>query len=209
MNKIKKVLIFTLIAGFAFNTLNTNAQAAQGAVTATASTTAEIIAPITIVKTADASFGIMSVNNSTGGTLSVSPTNTVATTGGVNAIGSGTTAGAFTVGGNQPNAYTLTIRETVMLRVAGDATTVITGAKVMPLSTFKITNNGGSVIDGTSQAPATGDGSNDFIGASAVFAGLSFASSESTILIGAKITLTSGQQVGIYTGQISVDVAYD
>ena len=209
MNKIKKILTFTLIAGFAFNTLNTSAQAI-GAASATVTTTAKVITPLTIVKNTDMNFGTMAVNGSAG-TLALSPTNGLLASGGVDIIvDQSVAASALTVSGQKENAYTITIRETLMLRLASDISASgfsIIGDKVMPLSAFVLTNNGAAIVSSSFTAAS---GVSPTTTASAVFPSQSLDDDgDSALLIGATISLTLGQKVGTYTGAIVVDVAYD
>ena len=206
MNKINKILIFTLIAGFAFNT---NAQD-QGTVSETVTTTAIVITPITIDGANTMNFGTMSINGA-GGTLALSTEGSLSPTGGVDAIGTGGLAGTVDVHGVIGSTFTMTVRETTMLRT-GSLTNDITGVNVMPLSAFTIKNNTVALSSGNTASGASIDASNNnkFTGASAVFASATIGvDGDSAILIGATITLTTGQTVGTYAGAITVDVAYD
>jgi len=206
MNKIKKILIFTLIAGFAFNT---NAQD-QGTVSETVTTTAIVITPITIDGANTMNFGTMSINGA-GGTLALSTEGSLSPTGGVDAIGTGGVAGTVDVHGVIGSTFTMTVRETTMLRT-GSLTNDIIGVNVMPLSAFTIKNNTVALSSGGTASGASIDATNNnkFTGASAVFASATIgADGDSAILIGATITLTTGQTVGTYAGAITVDVAYD
>ena len=206
MNKINKILIFTLIAGFAFNT---NAQD-QGTVSETVTTTAIVITPITIDGANTMNFGTMSINGA-GGTLALSTEGSLSPTGGVDAIGTGGLAGTVDVHGVIGSTFTMTVRETTMLRT-GSLTNDIIGVNVMPLSAFTIKNNTVALSSGNTASGASIDASNNnkFTGASAVFASATIGvDGDSAILIGATITLTTGQTVGTYAGAITVDVAYD
>ena len=101
--------------------------------------------------------------------------------------------------------------ETTMLRT-GSLTNDIIGVNVMPLSAFTIKNNTVALSSGGTASGASIDATNNnkFTGASAVFASATIgADGDSAILIGATITLTTGQTVGTYAGAITVDVAYD
>jgi len=98
-----------------------------------------------------------------------------------------------------------------MLRT-GSLTNDIIGVNVMPLSAFTIKNNTVALSSGGTASGASIDATNNnkFTGASAVFASATIgADGDSAILIGATITLTTGQTVGTYAGAITVDVAYD
>ena len=202
MNKIKKILIFTLIAGFAFNT---NAQD-QGTVSETVATTATVITPITISTPVAMNFGTMSVN-ALAGTLALSTDGSLTPTGGVDVIGTGGIAGGVSVEGKNSSNYTVTVRETIMLRIAGNTTiSEISGSNVMPLSAITLDNNtAGSTTTTTAASYNT-----TFTGATAVFAGEALSAlGASALKIGATITLAAAQAVGVYTGEITVDVAYD
>ena len=201
MNKIKKILIFTLIAGFAFNT---NAQKVSLGV----ATSATVIEPLTLGTVVAMNFGSMSVNG-TAGTLILSTASGRTATDGVNFISSDTDVsfGGITVDGENDGVYTLTIKEKTMLRLDGDATGLITGDKVMPLSAFTLSNNGTAVS--TSTAAAT-NVSNSFVGAKAIYASQALTDGGvGVIKIGATISLDGSQSVGDYAGELTIEVAYD
>ena len=204
MNKINKILIFTLIAGFAFNT---NAQD-QGTVSQIVATTATVITPITISTPVTMNFGTMSVN-ALAGTLALSTDGSLSPTGGVDVIGAGGIAGEVSVGGKNSSNYTVTVRETIMLRIAGNTTiSEISGSNVMPLSAITLDNNTAGSTTTTTTAASYNNAT--FTGATAVFAGEALSvSGASQLKIGATITLATAQAVGVYTGEITVDVAYD
>ena len=203
MNKINKILIFTLIAGFAFNT---NAQD-QGTVSQIVATTATVITPITISTPVAMNFGTMSVN-ALAGTLVLSTDGSLSPTGGVDVIGAGGIAGRVSVEGKNSSNYTVTVRETIMLRVAGNTTiSEISGSNVMPLSAITLDNN---TSGSTTTTTAASYNNTTFTGATAVFAGEDLSAAGVSLLkIGATITLAAAQAVGVYTGEITVDVAYD
>ena len=201
MNKIKKILIFTLIAGFAFNT---NAQKVSLGV----ATSATVIEPLTLGTVVAMNFGSMSVNG-TAGTLILSTASGRTATDGVNFISSDTDVsfGGITVDGENDGVYTLTIKEKSMLRLDGDATGLITGDKVTPLSAFTLSNNGTAVS--TSTAAAT-NVSNSFVGAQAIYASQALTDGGvGVIKIGATISLDGSQSVGDYAGELTIEVAYD
>jgi hypothetical protein len=203
MNKINKILIFTLIAGFAFNT---NAQD-QGTVSQIVATTATVITPITISTPVAMNFGTMSVN-ALAGTLALSTDGSLTPTGGVDVIGTGGIAGGVSVEGKNSSNYTVTVRETIMLRIAGNTTiSEISGSNVMPLSAITLDNN---TAGSTTTTTAASYNNTTFTGATAVFAGEDLSAAGVSLLkIGATITLAAAQAVGVYTGEITVDVAYD
>lgn len=210
MNKIKKVLIFTLIAGFAFNT---NTQAQDGLVSSTAVTSATIIAPLTLdTNGSTMAFGTLSVNGTTGGTAILSTAGVVSGTDDVDVIGAGGSAVTAAITGEKDQSYSVTVSETTMLRLDTDSGEEITGTKVLPLSAFTLTQNTVSIAVGT-EVDSSGTG-NDIILASTEFIGKLTNVDGATLgtaalLIGATITLDAAQVPGTYVGEISVAVHYD
>jgi hypothetical protein len=149
----------------------------------------------------------MSVN-ALAGTLVLSTDGSLSPTGGVDVIGAGGIAGRVTVAGANSSKYTVTVRETIMLRVASNSIlSEITGANVMPLSAITLDNN---TSGSTTTTTAASYNNTTFTGATAVFAGEDLSAAGVSLLkIGATITLAAAQAVGVYTGEITVDVAYD
>ena len=97
-------LIAIIVLGF---TVNSFAQ-----VKATATASATIIAPITLVKVNDMNFGNIAVDATLAGTVVLLPDGTRSATGGVTAtaiLGGTITAAVFTVGGEGSNTYAITI----------------------------------------------------------------------------------------------------
>ena len=75
------------------------------------------------------------------------------------------------------------------------------------MSAITLDNNGDAATTSTTAASYTGT---TFTGATAVFASEDLSSAGVSLLkIGATISLATSQTVGVYTGQITVDVAYD
>ena len=203
MNKINKILIFTLIAGFAFNT---NAQKVSLGV----ATSATVIEPLTLGTVVAMNFGSMSVNG-TAGTLILSTAGGRTATDGVNIITPGNATdvsfGGITVDGQNDAAYTLTIKETTMLRLDGNSETLVTGDKVLPLSAFTLSNNGTAVSTSTTSASFALD---TFTGAKAVYANQALTNAGAGVLkIGATISLDADQSVGGYAGELTIEVAYE
>jgi hypothetical protein len=85
--------------------------ASFGQVSASATTTATIITPITIVKDLDMNFGNLYVSSILGGTLALSPGNIRTVTSGVGAPAAAGTvsAAAFTVNGMASTTYSITL----------------------------------------------------------------------------------------------------
>jgi hypothetical protein len=104
MNKLKKILILTLIAGFAYN------GNAQGSVTASVAVSAEIIETITITNVVDMTFGDLTND---AGTVILTTANTITDpSSGTRGIGGTVASGGFTVGGGNNENFKLTISAT-------------------------------------------------------------------------------------------------
>jgi hypothetical protein len=101
---------------------------AQQTSSATANTSATIIAPIAITKTADLEFGNVAVSGTTAGTVILSPAGSRTTTGGVTlpATTGTVNAAAFNVTGANNYTYTITLPSSVTLQKAADEMTVNT-----------------------------------------------------------------------------------
>ncbi|MDB5222618.1 MAG: YapH protein [Chitinophagaceae bacterium] len=104
-------LTFAALGLLAFAS-NSNAQS-----TATATATASVIAPISISKNADMSFGNIAVQSGSGGTVILAPAGTRTSTSGVTLPSTtGTvTAAAFTVTGSGSLTYAITLPSSVTL----------------------------------------------------------------------------------------------
>lgn len=121
MKQMKKALAVTIVM-LAFSA----ATFAQVSATATASAT--IVAPITITKTVDMNFGNVAVNN-TAGTVVLTPAGVRSATGGCTLPATtGTVAAAsFTVGGTAGYTYSITLPAT---------NTISDGTNSMTVNTF-------------------------------------------------------------------------
>ena len=211
MNKIKKVLIFTLIAGFAFST---NTQAQDGLVSSTAATSATIIAPLTLnTNSSTMAFGTLSVNGTDGGTAILSTAGLVSGSGDVDVIGTGGSAVTAAITGEKNQSYSVTVSETTMLRLTETSPgEEITGTKVLPLSAFTLTQNTVSIAAGT-EVDSSGTGANIILASTEFIGKLTNETDASlgtaALLIGGTITLTAAQVPGNYVGEISVAVHYD
>src|SRR4051812_40039310 len=107
MKKKSSLKFFLVIVGAMVN-LNVFAQA-----TATASATADIIAPITITKVNDMEFGNIAISASTSGTVILAPSG-ARTTGGSGGVTLPATTGtvsaaSFTIGGASGYSYVITL----------------------------------------------------------------------------------------------------
>jgi hypothetical protein len=134
-NKIT-VLAMTLI-GFA--------GAAKAQSTATATATATIVTPISISNTANMSFGNLSVQAGTGGTVVLAPAGTRTRTAGVTlpATTGTVSAAAFTVTGTAAYTYAITLPTTVTLtRASGTETMDATAFTSNPSGTGTLSGGG-------------------------------------------------------------------
>jgi hypothetical protein len=145
MNKLKKILILTLIAGFAYN------GNAQGSVTASVAVSAEIIATISIDGVVNMSFGDLTND---GGDIILTTAGDI-TDAGTRGVGGTVTAGAFTVNGGINEAFRLTITSTVLTNTTGSNT------DTMAIKDIKVKQGSGSdtamVADGLELTLASAD----------------------------------------------------
>jgi len=132
---MKKLLVLAFML-FAF-TASTFAQ-----VTASATSTATIVAPIGITKTVDMNFGNIAVSGA--GTVVMDPASTRTTTGAITlpAITGTVAAASFDVTGNDGYTYTITLPTTdyTITRVAGTETMIV--------NTFASNPNGTGTLTG-------------------------------------------------------------
>jgi hypothetical protein len=121
---------------------------AQASATATASAT--ILTAISITKTADMSFGNISVQAASGGTVILSTAGVRSTTGGVTlpATAGTVTAASFTIGGEGSYTYVITLPST--------AHTIISGANSMTVTTFTSNPSGTGQLTGGTQTLTVG-----------------------------------------------------
>jgi hypothetical protein len=159
----------------------THALADGQSATATAGASATIILPIAITKTADLVFGKLAVGN-TGGTVTISPTNTVTIGGAGHTITQPTSdsgnpaAAGFTVTGEPAMTYSITLP-------ADGAITL----------TDSVTSSTMAVNGFTSGLGATG----------------TLTAGTQNLKVGATLTVGNSQASGTYTGSFSVTVAYN
>lgn len=133
---LRKILpISAAIAGMAM--LPNTAQSA----TANATATAEVLAPITITKTVDMSFGDLYADNLAIGTVALG-TDGTRTAGGAVTLGpTGGAAATFTLTGTASAAYSITL--------PGVAVQLDSGANNMLVDTFVHDAGGAPALDGT------------------------------------------------------------
>ncbi|MGF6847105.1 hypothetical protein QFZ51_002340 [Chitinophaga sp. W3I9] len=109
-----------------FAALTTNAFAQE---TASATATATIVTPISIVKDVDMNFGNVAVQSTTGGTVVLTPAGVRSATGGVTlpTTATGTiTAASFTVTGTGSYSYSITLPSTALTITSGSNTMTVT-----------------------------------------------------------------------------------
>lgn len=171
MNKLR--LLITVVGAFLMLTTNIMA---QESVTATATGTATIVAPIAIEKTADMNFGNVAAG-ADGGTVVLSPAAGRTVTGTVqlaaNAPGTVTAAG-FDVTGEGVYTYAITVP------TGNYEITHTNESDVMQISTFTATTTNG-------------------IGGSSPNYTSALVSSADAILVGATLTVATSQLAGVYT----------
>lgn len=105
----KLIILFVAVAGFAVTS--------KAQVTATASSSATIITPIAISKTADLNFGNIAVSPTVPGTVALATSGTRTPTGGVTlpAVTGTVTAASFTVTGSGTSTFAITLPGTISL----------------------------------------------------------------------------------------------
>ena len=180
MNKLKKLLVFTLILGFAYS-VN-----AQLTVTSTMAATATIVAPIAISSTAAMGFGNLSVTGV--GTVVMTAADGSFTNGGLaQAIdGAGTPGQVIITGANNEN-FKFTVTQTTPLT---SGTSGVANAE-MQMTEFT------AKVDSGEEA-SVGAGVSKLLNGTT-----------STIKIGAKLTTVATQITGDYAGVISVVFQYE
>ena len=142
MKNITKVLaIVTIALGLS------NSSFAQATTSASASAT--IITPITIVKTADMNFGNVAVSATLPGTVILAPAGT-RTTGGTGvtlpATAGTVTAASFTVSGQASYTYAITLPASCVITDAASHTMTVNGFTSSPSATGTIGAGGSQVL---------------------------------------------------------------
>ena len=169
MKNLNKLMALTIaLVGFS--------AASQAQSTASATATATVVTPIAITRTSHMSFGNLSVQTATGGTVVLAPAGTRASTGGVTlpATTGTVSAAAFTVTGSGTYTYAITL----------------------PSSALTLTHSGGS---GTGLMTANAFTSTPS-GTGALVAGTQ------NITVGATLNVGAAQAAGVYTSLTSFDV---
>ncbi len=142
--QMKKILILLItVVGFV---INSTAQS-----TATATATATVITPITISKNSDMSFGNVSVQSGTGGSVILAPNGTRTRTAGVTlpAVTGSVSAASFTVNGEGSYTYDISLPSTVTLTHSG-------GVQTMAANSFISNPSGTGQLASGSQNIAVG-----------------------------------------------------
>ena len=132
-------------------TLLGSAVMANGQATAHASASATVVIPIAIEKTADMSFGNLSVDPTTGGTVTIEPSGSRSYGGGVTlpAISGDVTQALFTVRGSDLYSFNISLPSTVTL-------TRSSGSEVMIASAFTSNPSGSGILNTGTQQLAIG-----------------------------------------------------
>lgn len=147
---------------------------------ATASSTAGVITPIAITKGADMSFGNFAAS-ATPGTVTLSPNNALAFTGGIVAAGGSPAAARFDVTGTGTMTYSIAF--------TGSSTALTSGSDTMTFT--RISDTSASAI--TSGNVTTG----------ALTAGAQ------SIYVGGQLAVAANQPAGTYTGSVIATVEYN
>ncbi|PWV56614.1 DUF4402 domain-containing protein [Chitinophaga sp. S165] len=143
MKRIPMLFVATL-------TLASLATTVRGQETASATATATIVTPISIVKDVDMDFGNVAVQSTTAGTVVLAPGGTRTATGGVTLpTTAGTvTAASFTVSGTSGYTYTITLPTTPL--------TITSGANTMTVTAFTSDPSGTGTLTGGSEVVNVG-----------------------------------------------------
>jgi hypothetical protein len=139
MKNIFKAFVATIVIAGAANT--SFAQA-----TATASCSANIITPISIVKTTDMNFGNVAVSATLSGTVVLAPAGTRTTGGGGGVTLPATTgtvsAAAFTVSGQASYTYAITLPSSCSISDGSSHSMTVNGFTSLPSSTGTLSSGG-------------------------------------------------------------------
>lgn len=160
------------------------------AATATADAKAEILAAITVTKTADLNFGTIAVNN--GGSVTISEVD--------GSVTCGATAGDLICAGTTSRAgFNITGADSKVVSVNADASVTLTGpvpsgGGAAPTMTATLVESATSVTLSTA-APAVG-------ATPAVVGGLG------SFNVGGSLTVAATQGEGLYSGPFQVEVLY-
>lgn len=160
---------------------------AQNTATGTATASATILTPITIVKVTDLNFG--NIASGTAGTVVMTAAGVRTATGPVLPAVPGTvTAASFTISGEATKTYTVTLPTTISLAGPSSSTMTVTTFTSNPTTTV-----GAGVLGGTAAAAGA------------------IASGSQTLTVGGTLNVGANQAAGFYTiaGGLSVTVAYN
>lgn len=184
MNKLKKLLVFTLISGFVYS-LN-----AQVNVTSTMAASATIVAPIAISSTSAMGFGNLSVTG-VGTVKMLAADGSFVNSGLAQAIDAAGTPGEIVITGANNENFKITVAQTTALTISGDSDA--TAKMEMSLFTAKVGVAGvEAAVPVTTGLSASLDGSGD-----------------ATVKIGATLSTIADQKNGIYAGEISIVFSYE
>jgi hypothetical protein len=155
-NNFKLMAVIFFVMGIAASTI------AQTGVSASASTNATIVTPITITKTSDMYFGNVAVNSNSG-TVVLTPAGARTNTGGVTlpAVTGTVSAAAFTVTGQTGYVYTITLPTTITLTGTPSGTMTVNTFTSNPTPTGTLTGGtsnltvGATLNVGASQTAGT------------------------------------------------------
>jgi spore coat protein U-like protein len=146
---------------------------------ANATSTGTVVAPITITKAADLSFGSFA-GGSTAGTVTLSPDNSRGVTGGVVKMGGTPAAAKFDVTGQAGAGYTISL---------GGSTQLTSGSNTIPFA---------AVSDVTASSITSGTASVGVLTGGA-----------QSLYVGGVLTVAANQAAGTYTGSITATVQYN
>jgi hypothetical protein len=172
---MKKLFVFAIaILGFT--------AVSFGQASTTANSSANIILPITVLKTADLSFGNIAVG-ATGGTVIMTPLAARSITGQVKLpdVKGTVTAASFTIGGEGASAYTITLPSSSIIYTSGNAQQMTIDAYTSSLGVSNI-----GAISGSAGTTGT-----------------------QVVTVGATLNVSDAQTAGSYSGTFAVTVNYN
>ena len=183
MNKLKKLLVFTLISGFVYS-LN-----AQVNVTSTMAASATIVAPIAITSTSPMGFGNLSVTGV--GTVKMLAADGSFVNGGLaQAIDANGTPGEIVITGANSENFKITVAQTTPLTISGDSSAE--GKMQMSLFTAKVDAEDEAAVSDTASLTASLSNTGN-----------------ATVKIGATLSTIASQKNGLYAGEISIVFSYE
>jgi hypothetical protein len=205
MNKIKKLLVITLITGFAFNV---NGQAAVQVTGTLAS--ARLVAPLGITLNAgtDLAFGSVALPAiGAVGTIILDPKLGTRALTGVTEIGAGTITGfgfpTYVITGEPGLVYTLTLPSNTAVTVA-----LSTESTTNPGTWTANTGGTAASMNVTNFSSATAADTNKVTGTRSNLS-IGSAAADNTYVVGAQLDIASGQATGYYRGTYTVTAQYN